>query len=348
MTCIKRIKKKYTTLFLVTSKALNLAKDGVKLLGDLKREIVVSPINKRDELQLARQGSLYRSLTEVSSFDKALLIKQQHRIPMSFNMTNQIIEPYVYEFLLTFNLAISAELIGLLGILGNVINILNFAKQGLKDTVNVTLTTLAVSDIGSLLLKLLIHILVSPFWSDGGLPFSSSAITLMFFFPQGYFLRVSGYITAYAAFERSLCVLLPLKVKTIISRKVAVAANCGICIVLLAYLFPVYYASYVDFRYFPRTNRSLLTICYRSNAAFVYKVNYFFNDLALPYISFLILILCTAFIITSLKSKAKWRNSVTASRISKPISKRDGKSQSNRKSMCRFHKRLMSCFILNG
>ncbi|KAH9504911.1 Cytochrome P450 2B2 [Bulinus truncatus] len=216
------------------------------------------------------------------------------------------INPTVSAFFLTFNLLICAELIGCLGIVGNVINIMNFTKQGLHDSVNVTLTSLAVSDIGSLLFQLMVDVS----WGYTDLPFTSSA-GVLFFSPHCYFTRVSGYITAFAAFERCLCVVLPLKVKTIITRKVALLFNSVLFTVLLLYLFPVYYVSYLDVKYNPRTNRSVLTFVSRNNAEMVLSVSFFTNDLILPYISFLILIVCTAFIIARLRSKAQWRHSVT-------------------------------------
>ncbi|KAK0067971.1 FMRFamide receptor [Biomphalaria pfeifferi] len=150
-----------------------------------------------------------------------------------------VIDSTLVEFFMTFNLMLCAVLIDFAGIAGNVINILNFQKQGLQDSVNVTLTALAVSDIGALFFQLLVNILFNPLWRRVQLPFSSSSVLAMvFFYPHGYFIRVSGFITAFAAFERCLCVVLPMDVKRIITRNVAVVVNIIIFIALLLYLYP--------------------------------------------------------------------------------------------------------------
>uniref|UniRef100_A0A2C9LG46 G-protein coupled receptors family 1 profile domain-containing protein n=1 Tax=Biomphalaria glabrata TaxID=6526 RepID=A0A2C9LG46_BIOGL len=67
-----------------------------------------------------------------------------------------IINPILIEVILTVNFTILTEAVGIVGIVGNVISILNFRKQGYKDGVNVTLTALAVSDLESAGLLLLV------------------------------------------------------------------------------------------------------------------------------------------------------------------------------------------------
>ncbi|KAH9495360.1 hypothetical protein Btru_017555 [Bulinus truncatus] len=214
------------------------------------------------------------------------------------------------------------ELIGYCGIVGNVINILSFSKQGFQDSVNVTLTALAVSDLGALLCQTLLNILASPFWNNMELPFSSFAIfAMLFFYPHGYFIRASGFITSFAAFERCLCVVLPLKVKSIITRNVAVAVNSLIFLILLLYLFPEYYVSYLGLVHIPVVNRTVLTIFYRNNAEFVLTITNIVNDLLLPYITFLILIICNTVIAVKLKSKATWRQSVSGKKATSSLTK---------------------------
>ncbi|XP_059168442.1 uncharacterized protein LOC131950354 [Physella acuta] len=54
------------------------------------------------------------------------------------------ISPIVLDFFLTFNMLVCGNIIALLGISGNIINIIVFNKQGYEDSVNITLTALAV------------------------------------------------------------------------------------------------------------------------------------------------------------------------------------------------------------
>ncbi|KAI8786119.1 FMRFamide receptor [Biomphalaria glabrata] len=232
---------------------------------------------------------------------------------VNFVIVNKVsIDSVIVEFFMTFNLMVCALLIGIAGIVANVINILNFQKQGLQDSVNVTLTALAVSDIGALFFQLLVNILFNPSWKRLELPFSSpSVLAMLFFYPHGYFIRVSGFITAFAAFERCLCVVLPMDVKRIITRNIAVIVNIIIFIVLLLYLYPEYSVVYLGWMNIPELDRKVLTFIFRDNYEIIMTYAGITNDLVIPYSTFLVLIVCTAILVIQLKSKSRWRQSVT-------------------------------------
>ncbi|KAK6959148.1 FMRFamide receptor [Biomphalaria glabrata] len=237
----------------------------------------------------------------------------------SFNETRGIsfdnsgvINPWVSEFFSTFNLIIIAELIGCFGIVGNVINIWNFAKQGLKDSVNVTLAALALSDIGALVTQMFTNVLFSPFWKRVDLPFaSSSTLAMIFYYPHCYFIRVSGLITVFASFERCLCVVLPLRVKRIITRNVALVTSFALFVILQSYFFPIYCVSYLALTFVPQKNRTMIYLFYKNNADYVLKVSYFVADMATPYITFTLLTVFTSVIIIKLKTNSHWRRTAT-------------------------------------
>ncbi|KAK6959123.1 FMRFamide receptor [Biomphalaria glabrata] len=233
-----------------------------------------------------------------------------------------VINPTLVEFLMTFNILICAEVIGIVGIVANFINIWNFKKQGLHDSVNISLTALAVSDIGALFFQLVVNVLFNPLWRRVQLPFySSTVLAMVFFYPHGYFIRVSGFITAFAAFERCLCVVLPMDVKRIMTRNVAIVVNFLIFVVLLLYLYPEHSVVYYDWLFIPTQNRSVITFFFREDFEYVMTFTNIINDLFIPYITYVSLIICTMIIVVQLKSKAKWRQSVTGKVISSGLSK---------------------------
>ncbi|KAK0067969.1 FMRFamide receptor [Biomphalaria pfeifferi] len=95
------------------------------------------------------------------------------------------------------------ELIGLVGIVANIVTIIIFIKNGIVDSVDVTLAALAISDIGALITSQFYNIMINPWSLSVQFPFETfEVVTLVSFFPHGYFIRVSGLITSYAAFER--------------------------------------------------------------------------------------------------------------------------------------------------
>ncbi|XP_059168464.1 galanin receptor 2b-like [Physella acuta] len=223
-----------------------------------------------------------------------------------------LINPKVVEFLMTFNLLICAEVIGLLGILANFITISVFAKQGYDDSVNITLTALAVSDIGSLVTLQIYNVLMSPWLSQLDLPFVQvDLVSLASFYPHNYFVRVGGFITAFASFERCLCVLIPLKVKRVITKKVSVYVNLLIFLIMLLDLVPAYYVVYLDWIYVPELNRTLLMAAFHEDPNVVFDYSYIVTDLFIPYITFGIIIVCTCVVVVKLKSRAMWRSSVS-------------------------------------
>ncbi|CAL1537211.1 unnamed protein product [Lymnaea stagnalis] len=227
------------------------------------------------------------------------------------------VNPDVLSFFMVFNLLVCGVVLGLFGICGNIANIRVFVKQGFHDSVNITLAALAVGDIGALVTLQATNIMTNPWFLGADLPFSPlDVVRLISFYPHSYFIRVCGFVTAFAAFERCLCVVAPLRVKGIITVRVAVVVNVLIFTITLFNVFPPYYFAYFDWTFSPRANRSILAVAFRQDADVAFSMSYFITDLAVPYITFVALISCTLVIIIKVKAKAAWRKSVSSSRLS--------------------------------
>ncbi|XP_055873617.1 FMRFamide receptor-like [Biomphalaria glabrata] len=248
-------------------------------------------------------------------------------VTKTFTATTQgLVNPDIVTFFLTFNLTICGNVLGILGILGNVVSLANFLKDGVQDSVSITLSALVFSDIGALFTQMFINVLISPFWNNIDHPFYTfSIVSALLVYPREYFIRVSGIITVFATFERCLCVIIPFRVKRIITRDVAIIVNMCIFLVTFLYLFPPYFVTYLDWREDERKNKSLIVIVYRDNAESVLKVSYMVTDLFLPYCTFFVLIVCNTVIVVTLKSKSKWRQSVTKSSEKQDISTKEKK-----------------------
>ncbi|CAL1537210.1 unnamed protein product, partial [Lymnaea stagnalis] len=229
-----------------------------------------------------------------------------------------LIDSRLLGFFLVFNLLICSEILSLFGIAGNVVNIIVFSKQGYKDSVNITLAALAVSNIGALVGQQMFDIMVNPWFLNAHLPFNvTEVLRLISFYPHSYFIRVGGFITAFASFERCLCVVAPLRVKRIITPGVALVVNVTIFIVTILHVFPAMYTTYFDWKFSARQNRTVLGVTLRSTASSVFAVSYFITDLSVPYFTFLVLIACTSVTSVKLIDKASWRKAVSGSDVSK-------------------------------
>lgn len=122
------------------------------------------------------------------------------------------------DVLLTVNLSVLVQVLSVLGVVGNVISLLVFYNHGYVDSVSITLTALTASDLGALDTGQLHCLMACPWFAKTDLLIVHFDLAYMlFFYPHNYFIRVCGFITAFASFERCVCVLLPLKVKEIIT-----------------------------------------------------------------------------------------------------------------------------------
>uniref|UniRef100_A0A2C9LZ05 G-protein coupled receptors family 1 profile domain-containing protein n=1 Tax=Biomphalaria glabrata TaxID=6526 RepID=A0A2C9LZ05_BIOGL len=158
---------------------------------------------------------------------------------------------------MTFNLLVVGELISIFGIAANVINNRVFYKLGFQESVDITLTALSVSDLGALITIQLANVMVNPWCLAADFPFVPiDFLTLVSFYPHSYFI---------ASFERCLSVMLPLKVKTIITWRTSLVVNTSVFMITILNVFSPYYFSYLGWTYIPERNKTLLVLSLRGD-----------------------------------------------------------------------------------
>ncbi|KAI8781875.1 FMRFamide receptor [Biomphalaria glabrata] len=231
------------------------------------------------------------------------------------------IDPLITDLVILIVGCVFTVLVCLFGIAANIVNLPLFRKLGYQDGVNVTLTALAISDLGGLIFELVYSLMMNPYILEIDLVVSKVVIGFITGYMFEYFTRVSGVITAYAALERCLCVIWPLKVKTIITNKVSVAVNLSIFTLYSMYLFPQFYSTHFDWTYVPERNKTVYVIYFNSRRAEVFPVIYYVTDILLPCSTYIVLITCCTTLFVKLQSKAKWRKQVSSSGVSHITSK---------------------------
>ncbi|KAI8743650.1 hypothetical protein BgiBS90_034162 [Biomphalaria glabrata] len=225
----------------------------------------------------------------------------------------RLIDPLVFNIAILVVSSICTTLMCLLGTATNIVNIHLFRKQGYRDGVNVTLTALAVSDLGAVIFELVYSTIWNPYILEADLEVSKMAIKYITGYCHEYFTRVSSVITAFAALERCLCVTRPLKVKAMITTKVAIAVNLSIFILYCGYFFPQFYTMDFAWTFLPERNRTVYVVLFTSRNDSMFPISLYFTDMLFPYCTFLMLISCSAILYVKLKSKAKWRRLVSGS-----------------------------------
>ncbi|KAK6962902.1 G-protein coupled receptor C02B8.5 [Biomphalaria glabrata] len=224
----------------------------------------------------------------------------------------------VREIVVTANI-LFGEIVGLLGIVANVINVVVFSKIGFSDTVNISLAALAISDVGALVTLQWFNVIVNPWFLQLDLPFLPLEIqSLTAGYPHNYFVKVTGFITAFVAFERCLCVTLPFKVKTLITKRFAIGFNVAVFFSIALTMFPVYYTAYYDWKFDAKKNKTVLGIFYTKNINDVLGPSLFLTNSVVPLVSFAVIILCNIVIAFRLKRAAAWRQMSTSASNTAP------------------------------
>ncbi|CAG5134499.1 unnamed protein product [Candidula unifasciata] len=224
-----------------------------------------------------------------------------------------------------YALGVAAAPICLLGIMGNLINILVFLKQGFREVSTMTFFSLAVSDLGCLLTLLEINIFNNPLFKKSDLALDISNVShLIAVLPHTGFSRVTSLITAYTSFERCICVMLPLKVKLILTPRRTIYVILMTFLIPFLSVCPIYTSKYLVWDFDTSTNRSFLATVKNDNN---FSVSYLCYDILniQGYVSFFLVIIFTTALTSQLKKQSNWRKTESGADTTSLIAAREGK-----------------------
>ncbi|XP_012935530.1 neuropeptide receptor 15-like [Aplysia californica] len=202
-------------------------------------------------------------------------------------------------------------LISVTGIVTNTLVIIVFARLGYRESVNISMTTIALWDLakcaGAALQRFagplsLWSLAVAESWSNVG-------VVVM-----NYFVCFSSYVTsvlaAYVAVERCLCVCLPFKVKWLLTPKVTLFMCVSISIVVFgcfAVMFSIYDVIWV---FSPEFNSTIAIYRYNTfaleNKAILFDY-YNYSGIVWPTASFVVIVVCTTIIVYKLAKSSEFR-----------------------------------------
>ncbi|XP_005098158.1 growth hormone secretagogue receptor type 1 [Aplysia californica] len=237
---------------------------------------------------------------------------------------SRMVDDHVLAIIIICFFVIILGTISFFGIVANVINLIVFIRQGFKDTVNISLFSLAISDIGALIPLLWMSIGLNPyFFADP--PFDPQEVLyLTSGWPHICFARISGWITAFITLERCLCIAMPLKVKTMITVKRTAIALVSIYVAMIGALLPVFYALRLEPIFSPLKNETKFRTVYIPNGFAIESAVFLINAFS-QFVSFIVVIICTIILVQALISKSKWRKSTSSFGDHDSFSNRDKK-----------------------
>lgn len=230
----------------------------------------------------------------------------------SVNNLVAFIPDYHREVIQCVNFVLLCGVVSLFGIATNVINLVIFYKQGLDSTTNISFFALAVSDLCGLLLQQLFSFFLNPLSQHLHLPIKYTDVQhLTSGVPRAVFSRITCLITVYLTAERCLCVAFPLHVKQIITpRRTSIVIAIIYSLTLLSAV-PFYTANYLDWVFDCQWNKSLLVIVTSSDQIVGNAVLFVIMALS-GVVSFILVVVFTAILLTNLREKSSWRKTANA------------------------------------
>lgn len=217
-----------------------------------------------------------------------------------------------YLQVMAISLGIVCQTVTIFGIISNVLNCIVFIKQGFLDCINISLISLAVSDLCSLLTVMWSNLCFTPAFQVSGIPIATHEVHLITgSWPHVMFTRVTGWITAFISLERCVCVMLPLKVKSIFTPRTHIVAVIVFFAVTFMCASMAYFSVGVGWRFFPERNKTMLGLIFLADPKqrkLIDSISYVINGVVMPVSCFISVVTFTAVLIVKLNQKASWRH----------------------------------------
>ena len=197
-------------------------------------------------------------------------------------------------------------LTSILGIITNSINIRVFLKMKLKDSVTISLFTLACSDLMVSMTTLLwvvcaLLVLLDAMLYSLLLPFATMSMLVVLANVSEYFRLVSSLSTCFLAFLRTMCVVVPFRFKFWFTAKMSARVNCVLSIISL---FHLSIFTHIDLRFVTDANNSTkLTLVYKESYSDVNQAISFLNGPVLSCGSMVVTSICVAIMIHRLRKR---------------------------------------------
>ena len=237
-----------------------------------------------------------------------------------------------------------ASPLSLFGCIANVINMIVISRMNLRQAVNITLLALAVSDFLGLLGTFWTTICFYPAVLESeDIPFIPSEIKKM----TGEWMHITfASITAHLTFiisaERCLCIIFPMKVKSLITIGRIKA------IIIATFLFGIavkvvrFYSIRFVWKFSANRNKTFLGVTRLENWAEIEYPSRIISNVMSQYFTFFGVVILTIILVIKLKQQARWRQKTSKTAVSETSTKRDLKVT---KTVCVISAIFIICFL---
>ncbi|XP_059173495.1 type-1 angiotensin II receptor A-like [Physella acuta] len=236
-----------------------------------------------------------------------------------------LVSASTYQMIVLVNIILSS-IVSPFGIVFNIVSIIVFIKLGFNESTNISLVSLAVSDIAILLTLVGLTVNSNPMVEQAAA--SHDTLNAVGYIALGWpnvlATRITGCLTTFLAFERFVCVAWPLKVKTLLTRKTAIKFSVGLYLLTMAYAIPVFVGNSIGLRFNPMSNQTSVGLIVSEKSDVLEGVSRSIN-IIIEFTSFTLVTGFTSALIYSFKITTKWRSLFSSAARNNQLSHRDRK-----------------------
>ncbi|GFO04153.1 chemosensory receptor a [Plakobranchus ocellatus] len=211
----------------------------------------------------------------------------------------------------------TSQLINICTIIANSLSIAVFVKLGFSEPSNISLTALAVCDFTLAVLYTWGILCIWLTYHNVRLPFHGLNVSFLTGSAHWTFLSSTvAWITAFISFERCLCILVPLRVRRLITPRGTFVAMLIIILLTFCPSFFIYIRYKFVWVFNPYLNLTILnTIPVNSEFAILFERIYIvICGVIQPLLAFSIVLICTVLLVVQLRKISSWRMSVTSAK----------------------------------
>ena len=196
------------------------------------------------------------------------------------------------------------------GILSNMNNIIVFVKSGMKDIVTIQLLSLSLSDCCFLALMTpwLATVLILEFAPGWDWKFDARITSFLFYWPAFTLYDFSAYVSVFLGVTRCACVAWPLHFKSVFTRSRTIITIIALFTSTILLRIPVLTIHSVVIKLNPVNNQSFAFLVTNNSPTNV-LVNDTLNRTSLPWMAFIIMIVCVLTLSFKLMEASKVRQS---------------------------------------
>ncbi|GFO28726.1 chemosensory receptor a [Plakobranchus ocellatus] len=259
------------------------------------------------------------------NYSQTLHLMTDYPFPLWTDQTNEpFIHPLARSFLtdeqfdiIFLVLVYTVQISNIAAFIGNILNIAVFVKLGFSEPSNISLISLAATDLACVVFSLWTHLCILINFNDSILPFNATNVSYATTGGMFAFLtRTVAWITAFITFERCLCILVPLKVKTLITQRSTLMAMIIIVTLTFSPFFFIYSRYSFVWVFYPHLNATLLDLEVNNEEYFIQieTVLVVICGVIQPILAMSIVLMCTVVLVIQLRKISSWRKFVTSAK----------------------------------